>query len=156
MRGSAIAALYTRLVALTRSGFIAPTARAGGDALPLHDTDGQQVIEWTFSPVTPPRRTFDRRQRETVVLGRLGPIERVAELDLTQSPSPFIEPSSLIRRFRWLPWSLLLAVGGLAAVYLAAVVAGLSGSPVATAAVASVLLCGVLLIVAQLLDGRTR
>ncbi len=142
-------------VAQPRSGFIVPTATAGGDAVPIHDTARVQDIDWKFSPTSPPPRTFDRRHRETVDLDELELAERATIVDLSEPARPFVELTSAAHR-KWIPWSVVLAIGAYGAVRLAVFAAGIADSPVATAATVSVLGCGVLLVLAQLMDGRTR
>ena len=150
-------------VAPSRLGFIVPTASAGGDALPLHDKASVARPDWK-SPTGPrlqPPCSFDA---DTVVLGQLEPTEYARSATAPDSSPPtyrpdraaVVVPSGVRRAARLLPWSLLLAVGGFWAVRMAALLAGQDGSVVAVVATVAVIVCGSLLVVAQVVDGLTK
>ena len=139
-------------VARSRLGFI-PV----GDAPPIHDTTARQQIDWTFSPTSPPAKTRHSVNAETVMLGDLEPANNA------QSPKPTIVPvrdfveirtSSAARR--WIPWSIIVAGGGVAAVRLALVLTGSTHSSLAAVATGAVVLCGLLLISAQAIEATGR
>ncbi len=137
-------------IARTRLGFI-----PAGDALPSHDTPAGQLIDWTFSPTRPPVHTLHPVTERTVNLGDLDPIAKHETPTATIIETEFIEERPLAA-LSYLPWSVLLAVAGLALVYMATLATGIAGSPVGSLAFGSVSVCGLLLIVAQLIGGPKR
>ena len=139
-------------VAHLRPGFI-----PRGDALATHDTTTQQLIDWMFSPTEPPAKTRHSVNAETVTLADLEPTINA------QSPTPTIIP---VREFvsirtsnaarRWIPWSIVVAGGGVAAVRLAVVLTESTHSVLAAVATGAVVLCGLLLIAAQAIEATRR
>ena len=142
-------------VARPRLGSIAPTATAGGDALPLHDTTAPANIDWTFSPTRPPTHTLHPVDDETVLLGELEPTA-------TRHTEPAIVRSREVVRIRgtawrhWIPWSIAVGVAAVVAVRLAVGLSGSAGSVLAATATGSVMLCAVLLVAAQAVEATRR
>ncbi len=155
--GRLVVALLTgwAWVARTCLGFIVPTAGAGGDALPLHDTAADRVIDWKFSPSGPPLRTQHSVADETVLLGDLEPTDRPFHQQRQVSGPLIVDADRFLVRHR-VPWSVVLAVVGSGSVWLVGQVIGSAAGPVASIAFWASVVCGVLLTVAQLVDGGRR
>ncbi len=147
-------------VAHPRSGFIVPTAEAGGDAVPIHDTKTATTNGRTFSPATSPPYTFDLRQRDKVILGLLGPDDTAEGRQLDETPTaPVVEIRPFIaarRQRRWFPWSVIVGLVGIGLVRLAAIVSDTPDGLVTTVVLLATAFCGILMVVAQLLDGLTK
>ncbi len=129
-------------VAHPRPGFIAPTATAGGDAPPIHDTQPAAASDWTcaHSPSRPNHSPFAARVDGS---GRSRPTDTSGRSDFG------LQTRSLIPVVRSLT-ALFLAVFSYFAVRLAVGVSGLTGTPVGATSTAATVTCGALLVLAQL------
>ncbi len=136
-------------VARSRLGFI-----PGGDAPPLHDTTARQLIDWTFTPTSPPASAPHSVAAETVTIGDLGPPTQREQVTATIIDRGFIVERPA--RAPWLPWSVVLAAAGVGLVWLTMAASGLAGSAIGSFAGGSTLVCGLLLIVVQLIGGSKR
>ena len=119
-------------VAHPRPGFIAPTSTAVGDAPPIHATQPVATIRSTASTTGQQQPTAHSFTANTRLVDAVR-IDRTPRL-----------PSWVGR----LPWSFVLAVAAFGLIQAAQQVTGAS-SAVAVAALAAVVVCGVLLVVAQ-------
>ncbi len=139
-------------IARSRLGFI-----PAGDALPIHDTAVRRQIDWAFSPTRPPTCTLHPVNAETVTLGDLEPANSAEASEPTMVPvREFVEIRTSSSARRWIPWSIVVAGGGVAAVRLALVLSELTHSILAAVATGAVVLCGLLLIAAQAIEATRR
>lgn len=147
-------------VAHPRSEFIVPTAEAGGDAVPIHDTTTATTTGRMFPPAASPPYIPDLRQRDKVILGLLGPDDTAEIHQPDKTPTaPVVETRPLIasrRQRRWFPWSILVGLVGIGLVRLAAIVSDTPDGLVTTVVLLATAFCGILLMIAQLLDGSAK
>ena len=135
-------------VAHSRSGFIAPTAGAGGDALPIHDTNPNAVPDRRSARSGPAEShaSFTANNRWPTLHGRSDTLDRATVERSRRRTFEFVRALTPV----------VLAITGYLVVRLATVVAGTGSTPVGTAALVAVAGCGLLLVMAQLVSRRTQ
>lgn len=128
--------------------------------MPIHDTTAVTTTGRTFSPATSPPYTSDLRQRDKVILGLLGPDDTAEVHQPDKTPAvPVVEVRPLMasrRQRRWFPWSVVVGLVGIGLVRLAAIVSDTPDGLVTTVVLLATAFCGILLVIAQLLDGSTK
>ncbi len=133
-------------VAHPRPGFIAPTAKAGGDALPIHDTNPNVAPTRMSAPSRPDgsHASFTANNR------RPTPHSRSDTLDRATVGRTHRTTLATVRALA----SVVLAITGYLLVRAATVIAGTASTPAGTAALVAAAGCGLLLIVAQIVSRR--
>ena len=133
-------------VAHPRPGFIAPTATAGGDAPPIHDTNH------AAAPDRISAHPGANRSHASFVANHRWPMPYGGS-DTLDGPTLTGRRSAAVAVARALTPA-VLAILGFVAVWVATVVYGTAGTPVGTAALMAAAGCGLLLVVAQLISRR--